>query len=196
MSRNMPKLAISGRQFLTTSKKNVQIWDHFFPLLFPKDSESLKILDIRLREVGAKRPLNGTSKVNRQTEGQTDGQTDGRTFRLIESIGPEGRCFENWTKGWKYSVKAYYPVVPAVVGTTSSSDIAGLEASGGCCWQDGLSCFWHICWCISHLLQCKCPSTMYLFINRLISTGWYQHSDINIVKLTEWHHSIDINLVK
>ena len=24
-----------------------------------------------------------------------DGQTDGRTFRLIESIGPEGRCFEN-----------------------------------------------------------------------------------------------------
>ena len=38
------------------------MWHHFFPLLFPKDSESLKILDIRLREVGAKRPLNGTSK--------------------------------------------------------------------------------------------------------------------------------------
>ena len=50
--------------------------DHFFPLLFPKDSESLKILDIRLREVGAKRPLNGTSKVNRQTDGQTDGHLD------------------------------------------------------------------------------------------------------------------------
>ena len=29
--------------------------DHFFPLLFPKDSESLKILDIRLWEVGSKR---------------------------------------------------------------------------------------------------------------------------------------------
>ena len=42
------------RQF---SNKNVHIWDHFFPLLFPKDSESLKILDIRLREVGEKRPL-------------------------------------------------------------------------------------------------------------------------------------------
>ena len=40
--------------------------------------------------MGAKRPLNGTSKVNRQTDRQTDGQT----FRLIESIGPEGRCFE------------------------------------------------------------------------------------------------------
>ena len=50
------------RQF---SNKNVHIWDHFFPLLFPKDSKSLKILDIRLREVGAKRPLNGTSKVKK-----------------------------------------------------------------------------------------------------------------------------------
>ena len=74
--------------------------DHFFPLFSPKDSESLKIFDIRHREVGAKRPLNGTSIVNRQTHGQTDGQTDRRTdtrtFRLIESIGPEGRCFEKW----------------------------------------------------------------------------------------------------
>ena len=40
--------------------KNVQMLDHFLPLLFPKDSESLKILDIWLREVGEKRPLNGT----------------------------------------------------------------------------------------------------------------------------------------
>ena len=37
------------------------MWDHFFPLLFPKDSESLKILDIRLRKVGAKRRLNGST---------------------------------------------------------------------------------------------------------------------------------------
>ena len=51
--------------------------DHFFPLLFPKDSESLKIFDIRLWEVGAKRQLNGTSKVNRQTDGRTNTQTDG-----------------------------------------------------------------------------------------------------------------------
>ena len=49
--------------------------------------------------MGANRPLNGTSKVNRHTDGQTDTRTDGhtdrRTFQLIESIGPEGRCFEN-----------------------------------------------------------------------------------------------------
>ena len=45
--------------FRPLPSKTVQIWDHFFPLLFPKDSESLKILDIRLREVGAKRLVNG-----------------------------------------------------------------------------------------------------------------------------------------
>ena len=77
--------------FRPLPNKNVQMLDHFFPLLFPKDSESQKILDIRLQEVGAKRHLNGTSKVN----GQTDTHTDRRTNRLIESIGPEGRCFEN-----------------------------------------------------------------------------------------------------
>ena len=54
-----------------------------------KTRKSLKILDIRLREKGAKRLLNGISKSE-----QTDTQTHGRTFRLIESIGPEGRCFE------------------------------------------------------------------------------------------------------
>ena len=36
----------------------------------------------------AKRPLNGTSKVNRQTDKHTDGHADRRTFRLTESIGP------------------------------------------------------------------------------------------------------------
>ena len=72
--------------------KNVQMWDHFFPLLFAKDSESLKILDIRLREVGAKRPLNGTSKVNRQTDRQTDTQRDKHmdilTYRKHRPRGP------------------------------------------------------------------------------------------------------------
>ena len=29
------------------------------------------------------------------THGRMDGRTHRRTFRLIESIGPEGRCFEN-----------------------------------------------------------------------------------------------------
>jgi hypothetical protein len=50
------------RQF---SNKNVQMLDHFFPILFPKDSKSLKILDIRLREVGAKRPIKKTQNRRR-----------------------------------------------------------------------------------------------------------------------------------
>jgi hypothetical protein len=42
------------RPFLS---KNVQIWDHFFALLFPKDSKSLKTLDIRLWEVEARKSV-------------------------------------------------------------------------------------------------------------------------------------------
>ena len=60
-------------------------------LFFPKDSENLNSLDIGLREIGAKRLLNG----GRKCDGQTHKQTDIRTFRLIERIGPEGRFFEN-----------------------------------------------------------------------------------------------------
>ena len=41
-------------------------------------------------ESGAKRPLNGVSKF----DGQTNTQTHIQTFRLIERIGPEGRFFE------------------------------------------------------------------------------------------------------
>ena len=50
--------------------------------------------------MGAKRPLDGTSK-SEQTDTQTDVRTDGRTNRLIESIGPEGRCFEKKTRAWQ-----------------------------------------------------------------------------------------------
>ena len=42
--------------------KSIQIWDHFFSLVFPKDSENLKSLDIGLREVGATRRLNEVNK--------------------------------------------------------------------------------------------------------------------------------------
>ena len=65
--------------FRKFSNKNVHIWHDFFPLLFPNNFESLKILDIRLREVGAKKTLNGTSKVNRHTDGHTDRRTHRQT---------------------------------------------------------------------------------------------------------------------
>ena len=77
--------------FTPFTSKNFQIRDHFFALLLHY------FLDIGPWEVEAKRRLNGTSKMNTWT----DKQTDKRTFRLIESIGPEGQCFENCFYGSK-----------------------------------------------------------------------------------------------
>ena len=50
-------------------------------------------------------------------------------------------------------VFAYYPVVPAVVGTTSSCAMTDFEASCGWCWHEGLSCFCHISRYISHFTK-------------------------------------------
>ena len=69
-------------------------------------------MEIRLREVGAKRPLNGTSKSE-----QTDTQTDGRTNRLIESISPEGRCFENL----KIPIREEPGLTPSILPAKSES---------------------------------------------------------------------------
>ena len=51
--------------FRPLPNKNVQMLDHFFPLLFPKNSKSLKILDIRLWKVGSKIPLKKTKNLRR-----------------------------------------------------------------------------------------------------------------------------------
>ena len=45
--------------FAPFMSKSFQIGDHSFQLLFSKNSENLKSLDISLQEVGAKRLLNG-----------------------------------------------------------------------------------------------------------------------------------------
>ena len=42
--------------------KSIAISDHFFPLVFPKDLDNLKSLDIGVWEVGAKRRLNGVNE--------------------------------------------------------------------------------------------------------------------------------------
>ena len=54
VSNNKKNFFFLRGNFRPLPNKNVQMLDHFFPLLFPKDSESLKILDIRLWEVGQK----------------------------------------------------------------------------------------------------------------------------------------------
>ena len=87
-TKSAKKIFFLRSDFWQFSNKNVQIWDDFFPLLFPNDSESLKILDIGLWEVGAKRRLNGTLKVNTHKDGQTDTQTDISTYRKPWPRGP------------------------------------------------------------------------------------------------------------
>ena len=62
--------------------KNVQFWDHFFPAFFPKDSKSLKILDVRLQEVGENKPQNILHE-----RGQTDKQTTRQTTRSKRPSG-------------------------------------------------------------------------------------------------------------
>ena len=79
-AKSAKKLFLFG-DFRPLLNKNVQIWDHFFSLLFPKDSESLKILFIRLQKVCAKRPFNGTPKVNKHTDKHTYGQIDLISYR-------------------------------------------------------------------------------------------------------------------
>ena len=39
------------------------------------------------------------------TDTQTDGHTGRQTFRLIESIGPEGQCFKKWSHNFEYGLK-------------------------------------------------------------------------------------------
>ena len=60
-------------------RKNVKIWDLFFSLLFPKDSESLKILDIQLQEDGGNKTFKRYLKkwTDKHTNTRTDGQTHG-----------------------------------------------------------------------------------------------------------------------
>ena len=80
-----------SQRFKTTFKQKCSNLRPFLStIVFHKDSESLKILDIWLLEVGAKK----TFKMYLKSE-QTHRHTERQTFWLIESIGPEGQCFEN-----------------------------------------------------------------------------------------------------
>ena len=84
--------------------KNVQFWDHFYPALFPKDSESLKNLDIRLWEVGAKCVSKYTTR--KGTDRYIDIYMDIATTRSNRPSGPirwKERCFLvlNW-RFWNF----------------------------------------------------------------------------------------------
>ena len=64
---SMAKIPQKNKHFLRGDftpfmSKSFQIWDHFFPLHFPKDSENLKKISIWLWETGAKRCFNRVNK--------------------------------------------------------------------------------------------------------------------------------------
>ena len=48
--------------------KSFQIRDHFFPLLFPKDSENLNFLDIGLRKVGEKKTFKWSEQMKKSVK--------------------------------------------------------------------------------------------------------------------------------
>ena len=64
MKKICKKNLFRSGNFTPFMSNSFQIGDHFFSLLFPKDSENLKSLDIGLLEVGAKRRLNGVRNIN------------------------------------------------------------------------------------------------------------------------------------
>ena len=70
MTKNVLKKFSSA--ILDHFSKNVKISDHLFSLLFPKDSEYLKSMDIGHQEVVAKRLLKGVRKCDQQTDKKTN----------------------------------------------------------------------------------------------------------------------------
>ena len=129
------------------------MWHHFFPLLFPKDSESLKILDIRLREVGAKRPLNGTSKVNTYTDRQTDKHMDISTCRKHRPRGPMlWKYFDHPSPQKKNTNNFYYIKNLQSVGASFEAN-ALFKASA--LWADAFykSKCPYVCLCVCSLLR-------------------------------------------
>ena len=79
------KLFLCG-DFRPLPNKNVQFWDHFFPALFPRNSESLKIFRHPTLGSGGKIGL----KIQYMKRGQTNKEqhTDIATTRLNRPSGP------------------------------------------------------------------------------------------------------------
>ena len=69
MKKKIRKNLVSPQRFYTLYEQKFSNLTHFFQLFFPKDSKNLKSLDIGLREVGEKIPLNGVrnTKTNKKS---------------------------------------------------------------------------------------------------------------------------------
>ena len=84
--------------FRPLPNKNAQICDHFFTLLFPKDSKYLKNIGHSTAGSGSKKTFERYLK-SEQTDTRTDGQTDKLTYRKHRPRGP---------MLWKYTRAVYF----------------------------------------------------------------------------------------
>ena len=82
------------------------MWDHFFVLLSPGKSDSLKFLDIWLWEVGAKICLNNTSKwTQRQTDRESNKDMEKSNYRKHWPRGPMlWKLKSSLCYGWFYCI--------------------------------------------------------------------------------------------
>ena len=88
------KKTFFARRFLTIFKQKFSNLRPLLSILFPKDFWISKNIGHPTSGSGGKKTFKRYLK-SEETDRQTDGQTNRRTIRLIESIGPEGQCFEN-----------------------------------------------------------------------------------------------------
>ena len=87
----MRKINLLPQRFYTHYEEKLINLRPLLSIIFLRDFQNPKKMDIGLWEVGTKRPVNGM----RKCDGQTNKQTLMRTFRLIGRINSEGQFFEN-----------------------------------------------------------------------------------------------------
>ena len=94
-------------QFYITSKLKCSNLRSLLSITFPQGFRISKNIGHPTSGSGSKKTVKPYLKIE-QTDRQTHTQTHIWTFRLIESIGPEGRCFEN-KNAWQMPSPGYQP---------------------------------------------------------------------------------------
>ena len=94
--------------------KSFQIWDHFFPLLFPNNSKSLKNVGHPTSRSGGKETFKRYLK-SEQTHRHTYTHTHIWTNRLIESNRPRGPMLWKlcrFNKPWVFFILFFFSSLP------------------------------------------------------------------------------------
>ena len=108
------KTFFSARRFQTTFKQKCSNLRPLLSITFPQGFRISKNIRHPTSGSGGKKTVKRylkSEQTHRQTDRRTDGRTDRLTFRIIESIGPEGRCFENLVFGYSWSTwKPRFPM--------------------------------------------------------------------------------------